>query len=212
MTKLRMLSMRKFTILQPENKGFNYKMFDTYFILGLEHIANIKGYDHIIFLITLCAVYKISEWKPLLILVTAFTIGHSLTLALATLEYLNVNSTLIEILIPVTILISAVINIIFPTQRKLMPAKYLLALFFGLIHGLGFSNYLSMLLSEENSLVLPLFGFNTGVEAGQILIVASLLLLSFLVLRITSIKLRDWVFLLSGAGIGTSIIMIIDRI
>ncbi|HKK59953.1 MAG TPA: HupE/UreJ family protein, partial [Salinivirga sp.] len=85
-------------------------------------------------------------------------------------------------------------------------------LFFGLIHGLGFSNYLSMLLSEENSLILPLFGFNTGVEAGQILIVASLLLLSFLVLRITSIKLRDWIFLLSGAGIGTSIIMIIDRI
>ncbi|ALO17431.1 hypothetical protein L21SP5_03838 [Salinivirga cyanobacteriivorans] len=212
MTKLRVLSMRKFTILQPENKSFNYKMFDTYFILGLEHIANLKGYDHIIFLITLCAVYKIREWKPLLILVTAFTIGHSLTLALATLDYLNVNSTLIEILIPVTILISAIINIIYPTQRKLMPAKYLLALFFGLIHGLGFSNYLSVLLSEENSLVLPLFGFNTGVEAGQILIVASLLLLSFLVLRITSIKLRDWIFLLSGAGIGTSIIMIIDRI
>jgi len=204
--------MRKFTILQPENKRFNYKMFDTYFILGLEHIANLKGYDHIIFLITLCAVYKISEWKPLLILVTAFTIGHSLTLALATLDYLNVNSTLIEILIPVTILISAIINIIYPTQRKLMPVKYLLALFFRLIHGLGFSNYLSMLLSEENSLILPLFGFNTGVEAGQILIVASLLLLSFLVLRITSIKLRDWIFLLSGAGIGTSIIMIIDRI
>ncbi len=207
-----MLSMRKFTILQPENKGFNYKMFDTYFYLGLEHIANLKGYDHIIFLITLCAVYKVEEWKPLLILVTAFTIGHSLTLALATFDYVNVNSALIEVLIPVTILISALLNIIYPTQRKLMLAKYLLALFFGLIHGLGFSNYLSMLLSAEKSLIMPLFGFNTGVEAGQILIVATLLAISYLVLRVTNMKLRDWVFLLSGVGIGTSLIMIIDRI
>lgn len=187
-------------------------MFDTYFILGLEHIANLKGYDHIIFLVTLCAAYQIHEWKKLLILVTAFTIGHSLTLALATLKLVQFDTKVIEILIPVTIFISAVVNLLRPGKNRMMGVKYGLALFFGLIHGLGFSNYLRMLLQEEDSLTLPLFGFNVGVEAGQIIIVLALLVLSFVTINFTRIRIRDWVFLLSGAGIGTSLIMIIDRI
>lgn len=187
-------------------------MFGTYFALGLNHIANINGYDHIIFLIALSASYSNSNWKKLLILVTAFTIGHSLTLALATLNIIEFNSQLIEILIPITIFITALINIINPDEQKHGRIKYALALFFGLIHGLGFSNYLRMLLSSEYKITIPLLGFNLGVEAGQILIVITILAISWIILTFTRFKTRDWVILLSGAGIGTSLIMIIERL
>ena len=187
-------------------------MFGTYFALGIDHIANIKSYDHIIFLIALTASYSSSNWKRLLILITAFTIGHSLTLALATLNIISINSQLIEILIPVTILITAIINLIKPGEQKHGSLKYALALFFGLIHGLGFSNYLRMLLSSQYKITVPLLGFNLGVEAGQILIVIGILALSWVVFTFTRFKVREWVLLLSGAGIGTSLIMIIDRL
>ncbi len=187
-------------------------MFDTYFILGLDHIANLKGYDHIIFLVTLCATFSIAEWKKVLILVTAFTLGHTATLALATLEVVTVNATLIEILIPVTILITAISNIVQKKNSHFMWLQYSFALFFGLIHGLGFSNYLRMLLTREQGIAMPLFGFNVGVEAGQILIVVAIMLISALVLRSSSFAKRDWVMLLSGIGLGTSVIMIIDRL
>jgi hypothetical protein len=187
-------------------------MFGTYFTLGIDHIANLKGYDHIIFLIVLCATYSLSSWKKLLILVTAFTIGHTFTLALATLNIINIDSQLIEILIPVTILITAFINLIRPSETKYGQLKYTLALFFGLIHGLGFSNYLKMLLRNEDSITTPLLGFNLGVEVGQILIVLIILFISWTTFNFTRLKFRDWIMLLSGIGVGTSIIMIIDRL
>lgn len=187
-------------------------MLNIYFTLGLQHIADINGYDHIIFLITLCAAYRLTDWKKLLILITAFTIGHTATLALATIEVIKVNGYLIEILIPVSILAMGVINLINPGKQTFMTAKYATALIFGLIHGLGFSNYLRMLLNKEESMIMPLFGFNLGVEAGQILIVSAILLLGFTIYKLTKFKQRDWVLVLSGAGIGTSLIMIIDRI
>ncbi|PLX18559.1 MAG: HupE / UreJ protein [Salinivirgaceae bacterium] len=187
-------------------------MFGTYFSLGVDHIANLRGYDHIIFLIVLCATYSFNSWKKLLILVTAFTIGHSLTLALATLNLINVNSQLIEVLIPVTILVTAFINLIKPGEKTFGRLKYAFALFFGLIHGLGFSNYLRMLLSSESDITIPLLGFNLGVEVGQLLIVLCILAITWLILGFTKIKTRDLIMLLSGIGIGTSIIMIIDRL
>jgi hypothetical protein len=187
-------------------------MFGIYFGLGVDHIANLKGYDHIIFLIVLCATYAVSSWKRILILVTAFTVGHTLTLALATLNIISINSRLIEVLIPITILITAILNLINPEESKNGYLKYSLALFFGLIHGLGFSNYLRMLLSAENDIIIPLFGFNLGVEAGQILIVLGIFSFNWVVISFTKLKMRDWIMVLSGIGIGTSIIMIIDRL
>ena len=150
-------------------------LFELYFNLGLQHIADLKGYDHILFILTLCAVYDLKEWKRVLILVTAFTIGHSLTLALATLDLIKMDTNLIEFLIPLTIFITAMANVLMRKQKVsflLHYLKYSAALFFGLIHGLGFSNYLRSLLGSEKGLVLPLFSFNVGIEAGQILIVA----------------------------------------
>jgi len=160
-------------------------LFELYFKLGLQHIADLKGYDHILFILTLCAVYSLKEWKRVLVLVTAFTIGHSLTLALATLDLIRVDGDLIEFLIPLTIFITALSNLLARKQKvnsRLYYLRYTAALFFGLIHGLGFSNYLRSLLGAEGGLVLPLFSFNVGIEVGQIIIVAIIMLLTKLLI------------------------------
>jgi len=190
-------------------------LFELYFRLGLEHIADLKGYDHILFILTLCAVYSIREWKRVLILVTAFTLGHSLTLALATLDLIRVNTGLIEFLIPVTIFLTALANIL-TKKQKVIPLlhhlKYGAALFFGLIHGLGFSSYLRSLLGSEKGLALPLFSFNLGIEAGQILIVLAIMLATLLVVDGMKYSRREWNVVLSGAGLGISLVLIIERI
>lgn len=190
-------------------------LFELYFTLGLQHIADLKGYDHILFILILCAVYSLKEWKRVLILVTAFTLGHSLTLALATLDLVRVDGDLIEFLIPLTIFVTALVNVI---QRKHKVStlqhylKYGAALFFGLIHGLGFSNYLRSLLGAEKGLVLPLFSFNVGIEAGQILIVVIIILLTKVVVDFLKLPSREWHLLLSGAGMGISLVLMAERL
>ena len=189
-------------------------LFELYFTLGLQHIADIRGYDHILFILVLCAVYSLREWKRVLILVTAFTVGHSLTLALATLDLIRINSDLVEFLIPLTIFITGLVNIVArrPANRTIHSVKYAAALFFGLIHGLGFSNYLRALLGSEKGLFVPLLSFNVGLEVGQILIVLVILLISLLVVDILKYPRREWSVLLSGAGLGVSLILMIERI
>jgi hypothetical protein len=189
-------------------------LFELYFKLGLHHIADLKGYDHILFILTLCVVYSLQEWKRVLVLVTAFTIGHSLTLALATLDLVRVDSDLVEFLIPLTIFVTALVNLF--TRKKSVSSlqhylKYTAALFFGLIHGLGFSNYLRSLLGGEGGLALPLFSFNVGIEAGQILIVAILMLLTKVVVDLLGMPRREWNVLLSGAGLGISLVLMVER-
>ena len=189
-------------------------VFELYFKLGLDHIADLKGYDHILFILTLCAVYSLKEWKRVLVLVTAFTIGHSLTLALATLDLLSVDGDLIEFLIPLTIFVTALANLLFRKQQVSSLQhylKYTAALFFGLIHGLGFSNYLRSLLGAERGLVLPLFSFNVGIEMGQIIIVSIIMLLTKGVVDILGMPRREWHVLLSGAGLGISLVLMVER-
>ncbi len=171
--------------------------FELYFGMGRTHIMDFAAYDHILFIIALCVVYQWTQWKMVLILVTAFTIGHSLTLALASLGVLSFNTQLIEALIPVTILITAVGNILNagknrPDQK--MPINYFFALFFGLIHGLGFSNYLTSLLGTESSILNPLFAFNLGLELGQLLIVLGFFLLAFTLEKVLHFQRQKWVF------------------
>ena len=189
-------------------------LFELYFKLGLQHIADFKGYDHILFILILCAVYSIREWKRVLILITAFTIGHSLTLALATLALIRVDGDLIEFLIPLTIFLTALANVLTRKQgvsKLLHYLKYAAALFFGLIHGLGFSNYLRSLLGAEKGLALPLFSFNVGIEIGQILIVSIIMALTLLVVDLLKFPRREWHILLSGAGLGVSLILMFER-
>lgn len=189
-------------------------LFELYFKLGLQHIADFKGYDHILFIVTLCAVYSLKEWKRVLVLITAFTIGHSLTLALATLDLFRINGDLIEFLIPLTIFVTALANLFSRTQKvssRVHYLRYSAALFFGLIHGLGFSNYLRSLLGSEGGLVLPLFSFNVGIEVGQIFIVTIILLLTKIVVDVLGMPRREWSVLLSGAGLGISLVLMIER-
>lgn len=189
-------------------------LFELYFKLGLQHIADLKGYDHILFILTLCAVYSLKEWKKVLVLVTAFTIGHSLTLALATLDLIRVNGDLIEFLIPLTIFVTAIANLFVRKQKGnsgLYYLRYAAALFFGLIHGLGFSNYLRSLLGSERGLVLPLFSFNVGIEVGQIIIVSLIMLLTKVVVDLIGLPRREWHVLLSGAGLGISLVLMLER-
>lgn len=187
--------------------------FGLYFELGREHILDINGYDHILFVVALCAAYQLTEVKKVVILVTAFTIGHSVTLALATLNILDVNRELIEFLIPVTILITAVANIIKgPNQilNEKMPLNYLFASIFGLIHGMGFSNYLKSLLGRDSSIVTQLFAFNVGLEIGQILIVAIFLVLSFIVTNVIGSSRRDWNLIVSAGVAAVALTLMIE--
>lgn len=189
-------------------------VFELYFNVGVQHIADLKGYDHILFITTLCAVYSLKEWKRVLVLVTAFTIGHSLTLALATMKILTISTDLIEFLIPLTIFLTALANVIMrkgERKTRLHLIKYLAALFFGLIHGLGFSNYLRSLLGKEQGLVKPLFAFNLGIEAGQLLIVAAIFILSLLIVDVFRTPRREWNLIFSGAGLGISLILMVER-
>ncbi len=186
--------------------------FSIYFQLGWQHILDFNGYDHILFVLVLCCSYTLKEWKKILILVTAFTVGHSITLALAAFKIVEVNMTWIEFLIPVSILATALYNL--PKRRKQRNVSFLYAvtLFFGLIHGLGFSNYLQSLLGKETNIVGPLLSFNIGLEFGQLLIVFFVILLSELMLKIFRVTQRDWSFFLSSAVIGISFIMALERL
>jgi hypothetical protein len=188
--------------------------FGLYLSLGMDHIADLAGYDHILFLMALCAVYSLRQWAKVLILVTAFTLGHTLTLALATLDLIRISTDLIEFLIPVTILVTGIWNVVQRSDKMDVAShrfKYAIALFFGLIHGLGFSNYLRSLLGSEQDLLFPLFSFNLGLELGQIMIVLAVLMASFVLVNIVGMGRRDWNLLLSGAAIGVSLILIVER-
>ena len=187
--------------------------FQLYFGLGHEHILDVNGYDHILFVISLCSLYTISEWKRVLILVTAFTIGHSITLALATLEIITIDSALVEFLIPLTILITAVSNLFKSPgdERSKVQMNYLFAAFFGLIHGMGFSNYLRSLLGKDSSIFTQLLAFNIGIEVGQIIIVGVFLVITAIFVGVFGVSRRDWNMIASSAIAGIALTLIIDN-
>ncbi|NRB51886.1 MAG: HupE/UreJ family protein [Saprospiraceae bacterium] len=188
--------------------------FNFYLKLGFEHISNLAGYDHILFLIVLCAVYRIQQWRNILILVTAFTIGHSVTLGLAAVDAFSIPSKIIKFLIPATIFITALHNVIseHPTGKSSkMGRNYAMALFFGFIHGMDFSNYFKALLMDPSSIVTPLLGFNIGIELGQLLVVLFIVGIAFLFLNVIGVKHRFWNLFVSGAAAGMSLISMLEN-
>jgi hypothetical protein len=192
----------------------------TYLRLGVNHIADIRGYDHILFVAALTLAYRPAEWRRLLVLVTAFTLGHSVTLALATLGVVRVNSALVEAGIAATILCSSLVAVVLalrsgidePPAARGQLLRYVLAALFGLIHGLGFSTFLRSLLGAEDSLVVPLLGFNLGLEAGQLLIVSIVLLLGAAAERVLRITRRDWVLVVGGGIAALGLSMLLQRV
>jgi hypothetical protein len=199
--------------------GGNFKKlmseFELYFGVGKDHILDyVNGYDHILFVIALCALYLMRDWKQVLILVTAFTVGHSITLALATLEVVNVNTELIEFLIPVTIFITAISNF-FKNEDDFgvrgVQLNYFYAAFFGLIHGLGFSNYLKSILGRDKGIITQLLAFNLGLEFGQVVIVTILLVAGFILIDLAGVSRRDWKLVISSAVAGIALILMKDK-
>ncbi|MEQ8470230.1 MAG: HupE/UreJ family protein [Marinoscillum sp.] len=187
--------------------------FQTFYQLGLTHILDPQGYDHIAFVIALCALYQAEDWKRVLVLVTAFTVGHSITLALSTLSIINVDVDLVEFLIPITIFVTAVFNLFSKTENHGVSIRnYLFAGFFGLIHGLGFSNYLKSLLGRDQEIITQLFAFNVGLEVGQLIVVAALLAVGFLVVGLFGAAQRDWKMVISATVAGASLVLIIESI
>ncbi|MCU0382484.1 MAG: HupE/UreJ family protein [Cyclobacteriaceae bacterium] len=190
--------------------------FELYFGLGKDHILDYRnGYDHILFVLALCALYTARDWKKLLILITAFTVGHSITLALATLHIVEVNAELIEFLIPLTIFITAASNIFRNEENQTtfsLQLNYLYALVFGLIHGLGFSNYLKSILGKDESIVTQLLASNLGLEFGQIIIVCIFLVVAFILIDVMNRSRRDWKLVLSSAIAGIALVLMKDKI
>lgn len=184
-----------------------------YLKLGWEHIISLDALDHQLFILVLVAVYFYKDWRKILILITAFTIGHSVTLALSVLDVFRLPSNLVEILIPVTIMLTALDNILFrKNQKKLMQINYVLALVFGLIHGMGFANTARMTMASEQNIAVPLLGFNIGLELGQITVVLLVMGLLILLSRFLKFQQKYWIIGISVIAILLSGQMILERI
>ena len=184
-----------------------------YLKLGWEHIISLDALDHQLFVLALIAIYTTKDWKKILILVTAFTIGHSITLALSILDVVRLPSDWVEFLIPLTIVLTAFGNIVMKNKNQAQSkTNYYLALFFGLIHGLGFANTARMMIAKSQSIALPLLGFNIGLELGQIVIVVAILILFFVLLTLFKINKKDWVLFVSSGVFALALKMTLDRI
>jgi hypothetical protein len=184
-----------------------------YFGLGWKHIISTDALDHQLFILALASVYTFKNIKQVLILVTAFTIGHSLTLALSVLDVIRFPGKWVEFLIPCTIFITAFSNLLRLNKREgSINLNYYLALGFGLIHGMGFANTIRIMLARDQSIGVGLFGFNLGLEAGQIMVVAVILVLAMLFINYLRIIRRDWVFFISAGVFALSLQMALERL
>lgn len=188
--------------------------FMLYLKMGLFHVLDIKAYDHILFLIVLAVVFGFVDWKKVFWLVTLFTIGHSISLTLAAFEIIQIKVEIIEFLIPVTIFITGVTNIF--NAKKISKTKdsvnLFFALFFGLIHGLGFSNYFRGMIGREDDKLVPLAEFALGIEIAQIIIVLCILILGYVLQNMMKVNKRDWILVTSSIVVGFSIQMMLDRV
>ncbi len=184
----------------------------SFFINGWTHIVDIHAYDHLLFVMTLCAAFKLTQWKQILVIITAFTIGHSGTLILSALDIIPANSKLIDMLIPFTIMITAIANIInYEKHGKFSDTKikYSIALIFGLIHGLAFASNFKFMLFDD-SIIMPLFAFNIGIEVGQLFIVLLFMLFLWLYTKFIKGEHFKWNLFVSGAGFGIAATIFIN--
>lgn len=181
---------------------------------GMNHILNFKTYTHILFLLVLTVPYAFKDWKRILILVTIFTLGHTVSLLLAFYGIVSIKGTLIAFLIPITILVVALYNVF--TAGKKAPSEkvgilFLSTVFFGLIQGLSFASKLKMFTAKTDNKIVPLIGIEIGIELGQIIIAFAMLFLGFLCETIFRFSKRDWIVVLSAIVVGVIIPMVIDN-
>ncbi|MDO6761433.1 HupE/UreJ family protein [Tamlana sp. 2_MG-2023] len=180
---------------------------------GINHVLDINAYDHVLFLIVLAVPYLFKDWKRVLLLVTMFTLGHTLSLILASYGVVSVNASIVEFLIPITIMIVALFNVFTAgkgAQNEKVGVLFLSTLFFGLIHGLGFAREFRMLLGDSDNKLLLLLEFALGIEIAQVIIVFLVLFLGYLVQTIFRFSKRDWVMVISAVVVGLVIPMILN--
>ena len=183
-----------------------------YFQFGWNHIISADAFDHLLFITALTFLYQIRQWKQVLILITAFTIGHTLTLVLGSMNITRVNSHITEFIIPLTILFTGIFNLFHKEENKRnIKLNYLLAQLFGLIHGLGFANTIQFMLASQQTIVFPLFSFNIGIEAGQIIVVLCLLFIEMVFSDIIGINQKWWTKVLSLLSAVIAVFMCIQR-
>ena len=186
--------------------------FTLFFSEGIRHITDFRGYDHILFVVALCLPYLLKDWRKVLVLVTAFTLGHSVTLGLSIYNKILVPTKWIEFLIPVTIIITALENLgVKQFEFKRSTVRYASALVFGLIHGMGFSNYLRSMMGRDENIFIQLLAFNIGLEVGQITIVLAALLIGFIFVTLLKMPRREWLLFISGGIFGLALLMAIER-
>ncbi len=185
-----------------------------FFQLGLKHVLNLQGYDHALFLIALTVPYAFKDWTRILILVSIFTLGHTLALLLSVFNIIVVKTNIVEFIIPITILITALYNLFTAgktSKNNSITFIGFVTLFFGVIHGLGFASYFKPLLSGEAIDKLPnLLEFSLGIEIAQIIVVLAVLLLSFVVQTLFRFNKRDFTLVMSAFVIGVVIPLLID--
>ncbi len=183
-----------------------------YFNIGLKHVLNIYAYDHVLFLLALTVPYEFKSWKRLFILVSLFTLGHSLALMLTVFNIVTIKPNIVEFLIPITILIAAMFNIITSGKSSKKDGITFIGIItacFGIIHGLGFSNYFNNLLKVKSTdKLLPLTEFGLGIETAQIIIVLIALLLAYMAQTLFKFSKRDWVLIISAFVVGVVIPLI----
>jgi len=189
--------------------------FWVYFQIGLHHVLDIQAYDHVLFMMALVLPFTFKDWKRLLFSVTLFTAGHTTALLLSVYEILVIKASIVELLIPITILSTAVFNLftIGKTNRKEnLNLIFLITLFFGIIHGLGFSNYFKTLLGgSSNSKLIPLLEFALGIEGAQITVVLAMLIVAYSVQSLFKFSRRDWILVGSAFIIGVVVPMILEN-
>lgn len=183
-----------------------------YFSFGLSHILNWDSSDHLLFIIALIALYTISEWKKIFTLITAFTVGHFLTLALSLYQIIEFNVKWVEFFIPITILITCCYNLL-QRGKNTTPVffKYIMAICFGLIHGMGFANVIRFTLSKSQALALPLISFNLGIEAGQLMVIIFILYIAQVFIFVLKMPQQWWSVALSLLAGITALCMCIQR-
>ncbi len=185
-----------------------------HFIDGIKHITDLQGYDHMLFILALCAPYSIKQWKPIVLLATAFTVGHSISLALSVTGVVRFSSYWVELLIPATIIVTALTNISYlkHSADRVYWHRYVVTTAFGLIHGMGFSSFFRMIYDETGSLFKSLLMFNLGVEVGQLAIIALLLVLSVIVIRLFKVNNKAYTGVLSLIALGLGIWLFVEKL
>src|SRR5690606_34673014 len=180
---------------------------------GMLHVLDINAYDHVLFLIVLTIPYLFKDWKRVLLLVSVFTLGHTLSLILAAFNVVKVNASIVEFLIPITILIVAVFNVFTAgkgAQKEKVGVLFFSTLFFGLVHGLGFAREFQIMVGASDNKWLTLLEFALGIELAQIIVVIVVLILGYIMQTVFRFSKRDWIMVVSAIVIGLVIPMILN--